>query len=239
MSASPPCGLPFHSVSDWLTVERSPDPPTSVDPAGIGRQMSNEGSAANEITCRVGRGSKDTRYLANNFRAVPAACPIGSAAEGSGGHSRTNSRRSRRSAKPEVRSEQRLRLPKLTVRVDSRHPLHHIRPGQTRGPTSEASILNTTQREGTSETMANVKYGVAGEYRFIGSADTDALMYAPTGTVLVRMHAVELLPNGPANGTACGREYSRLGQGDWESPMTSASGLMCQDCTESVGAGKS
>jgi hypothetical protein len=39
----------------------------------------------------------------------------------------------------------------------------------------------------------------------------------PSGWNLVRLHAVRMLPSGPANETACGQEYASLRAGvDWE-----------------------
>jgi hypothetical protein len=77
------------------------------------------GASTTMLTSHAYRQVREEAYSATPVSGavyVPVTCPIGGVAKASGGHSRIDIRRNRRSAKPEVRSWQRRRLPKLTVR---------------------------------------------------------------------------------------------------------------------------
>jgi hypothetical protein len=57
-----------------------------------------------------------------------------------------------------------------------------------------------------------MRYCIVGETRQLGQNSSGGIM-VPSGWNLVRLHAVRMLPSGPANETACGQEYASLRAG--------------------------
>jgi hypothetical protein len=73
-----------------------------------------------------------------------------------------------------------------------------------------------------------MRFCIGGEYQQVGGGVPSAAL---TGVNLVRIHAVRVLPGGPADGTVCGKPYNRLeAAADWESHLARVGGMRCATC---------
>lgn len=81
--------------------------------------------------------------------------------------------------------------------------------------------------------MSTMRYCFAAEDQQVGGKSRETIMATPSGFNLRRLHAVELLVNGPASRTVCGQTYDRLQQdADWEDPRNRMGGNLCSRCDE-------
>jgi hypothetical protein len=78
-----------------------------------------------------------------------------------------------------------------------------------------------------------MSYCIAGEYRQVGGGSMTALNSGQTGTQLVSVHAVPVLPSGPASSAVCGYAYDRVHLHDdaWDNPVIVAGAPRCELCT--------
>jgi hypothetical protein len=85
-----------------------------------------------------------------------------------------------------------------------------------------------------------MRYCVAGEYQSVGGDSMAAVMSGQTGTLLVRMHAVRMLPGGPAGTAACGYVYGpgSLRSEAWDQRLSATRNLLCEPCFSEAGFGQ-